>query len=95
MGIAEDVELRKEAATPKPRKCKLALLVESLSPDDELAFKYAMERSLEEAAQQRPLNERIFTGQWLTDVLNKNGYRVSSTVVRDHLAGKCTCDRSE
>lgn len=35
---------------------------------------------------------KVYSCQWLTEVLNKHGYKISSSTISRHLSGRCSCE---
>lgn len=54
-----------------------------MPPEDVEAFKAAVK--LVEGDRDKPQNERFFTVQWLTNILNENGYTIGKTSVSEYL----------
>ena len=50
--------------------------------------------NIEEAIQKETGNgrSRTFSGTWLSEVLKKNGHKISASTVLRHLNGRCGCE---
>lgn len=50
--------------------------------------------NIEEAIQKETGNgrSRTFSGSWLSEVLTKNGHRISSSTILRHFNGRCGCE---
>ena len=66
--------------------CKFAHLLNSMTDEDFEATKYALGLCQTQSDD--------YSANWLTKVLNDNDFAIGKTSVNDHIAGRCSCERS-
>lgn len=93
MSIATDIQSKVDESA-RPKACKLGLLLDGhlLVEDDRDALLFAVKSVRDE--RDLPQNDRTFSIQWLTDVINQNGYNIGKTVVSEHVRESCACDNN-
>lgn len=91
MSLAADIQEKTDEAA-RPRVCKIGHLLVSLETEDSNALRAAISSVREDRTKKQC--DRIFSIQWLTDVLTNNGHFVGKTVVSEHIRESCACDIS-
>jgi hypothetical protein len=78
--------------SPRCALGKILDAIERAEPDTHELMILAINETRKEKA--LPLQQRLWTASFLTGVLNKNGYKVGATSVKDHINQECACARS-
>ena len=81
MGLAQAVADRGKPA--EKACCKLGAVRLTMPEEDRDALDYSVQQILVEL--DRPQDQRVFTINWLTDILKANGYDVWRTTVKTHV----------
>ena len=68
--------------------CGLTKIRQQMSQDEAQALERAVDMIREDAGSGR---SKVYSSQWLTGVLRKHGYDISSSTVARHVAGRCRC----
>lgn len=76
------------SAGPK-KDCGLTKIKEQMGPDEAQALDRAVEMIRDDAGSGR---SKVYSSQWLTGVLRKHGYDISSSTVSRHVAKRCRCE---
>jgi thioesterase domain-containing protein len=70
-------------------KCGLTRLKESMN-DEEAE---ALGRAIELVKSDNSIGKaKVYSSQWLTEVLNKHGHFISSSTIARHISGRCNCE---
>lgn len=80
MSIHDDIMMQMQFLQG-PKKCNAAVVLDTLSPDDKDALTFAKKSGL-------------MSVRALYQVVNKNGVAVGETAFKEHMAERCSCDRS-
>ena len=89
MSLHDDIEAQ-VAKADTPTRCRLGLILDEVDLADLDALQYAIERVRKEKDDPKSL----FSVAWLTQLLNKNDYKIGKTVVSEHVRKVCACVRS-
>lgn len=78
----------------RERLCVLGKILDSVGKA-EPATRDLLDLAISEARREKalPQHQRIWTAAFLRATLNKNGYKISGTSVKDHINQECSCDR--
>ena len=85
MSIAGAVKA-KEEEVQATKGCKFFKITQAMPIGDQEATAYAVTLCRQQSS--------AYSAHWLTNVLNVNGYQIGKTAVTDHIAGRCSCERS-
>jgi hypothetical protein len=70
-------------------KCGLTKLRESMSAEEAEALDKALDLIKGDNNSGRA---KVYSSEWLTAVLNKHGYTISSSTISRHLSKRCSCE---
>jgi hypothetical protein len=70
-------------------KCGLTRLRESMNDEEAEALGRAIELVKTDNNIGRA---KVYSSQWLTEVLNKHGHLISSSTIARHISGRCNCE---
>lgn len=73
----------------RPPKCKVQIIKEQLSPEEQALLEKAIENIRSDEASGR---SRTYTAAWLSKVLNNAGKKVGITTVKRHINKECSCE---
>ena len=70
-------------------KCGLTRLREKMSPEEA----DALDRAIDLIKNDNKIGRaKVYSSQWLTTVLIKHGYQISSSTIARHITGRCNCE---
>lgn len=87
MGLREDLLEDRQNIT----SCTIRDILDVLSPEDREALLEAIEKV---RTDERPSRAKVYSNQWLADVLTNNGHTISRSTVARHISGECSCGKS-
>ena len=82
-------DLSSPSSTGPKKDCGLTKIKEQMGPDEAQALDRAVEMIRDDAGSGR---SKVYSSQWLTGVLRKHGYDISSSTVARHVAKRCRCE---
>jgi len=82
-------DLSSPSSTGPKKDCGLTKIKEQMGPDEAQALDRAVEMIRDDAGSGR---SKVYSAQWLTGVLRKHGYDISSSTVSRHVAKRCRCE---
>lgn len=86
-GLVDDL-LTREPSSVK-LDCSLTRLLLSLGDKERAAVESALDKIKSDTGAGRA---KVYSYSWLSEVLKKNGYQISSSTIARHMTGKCSCD---
>lgn len=85
-GLASDLTGRTEDDVKV--LCAVTRLLNTLEGEDKVALESAIKKIKEDQGLGRA---KVYSSNWLSGVLRKNGYNISSSTVSRHMKGSCGC----
>lgn len=82
-------DLASPVSIGQKKDCGLTKIREHMGPDEAQALDRAVEMIRDDAGSGR---SKVYSSQWLTGVLRKHGYDISSSTVARHVAKRCRCE---
>lgn len=82
-------DLNSPSSTVSKSDCGVTKIRDRMEPDEAQALDRAVEMIREETGSGR---SKVYSSQWLTSVLRKHGYDISSSTVVRHVAKRCRCE---
>lgn len=91
--MEQEMSLFHDLVSPGPRlenvDCGLTKIQKQMNSEESQALDRAVEMIRNEAGSGR---SKVYSSQWLTGVLRKHGYEISSSTVARHVAKRCRCE---
>jgi hypothetical protein len=91
--MEQDSSLFDDLTSPVPADgktdCGLTKIRQQMNTDEAQALDRAVDMIREDAGSGR---SKVYSSQWLTGVLRKHGYDISSSTVARHVAKRCRCE---
>lgn len=78
--------------TPVNWGCKIATLRETLDKEDLQSLNTSLERIAADSGRGRA---RVYSTEWLANILNSHGHPISRSTIERHIKGKCSCGKSQ
>lgn len=85
MGLLDDLAVK----PAKDKTCTVRDILFAVSYDERLAILEAIEKI---KMDDHGARGKVYSHQWLSDVLSTNGYTVSRTTISRHINRKCSCE---
>lgn len=85
-GLVHDLTTRGVSETRTP--CKFSLIQQVVSPEESEALSNAMSLIKDDRGVGRA---KVYSYEWLVDVLSKHGHQISTSTLGRHARGKCGC----
>lgn len=86
-GLVEDLLMREPANVKM--QCGFTRIYNSLDEKEARAVDAALDRIKNDTGAGRA---RVYSYSWLSGVLRKNGYQISSSTIARHMTGRCNCE---
>lgn len=87
MGLLDELTNKEE----RREYCRLREILEELPEEEAAAVEDAVEKI---RTDERLSRSKVYSNQWLSDVLTNNGYKVSRSTVSRHVSRSCSCEWS-
>lgn len=91
--MEQDKSLVDDLLAPDPARgntdCGVTKIKKQMDDEESVALDRAVELIREEVGSGR---SKVYSSQWLTGVLRKHGYDISSSTVARHVAKRCRCE---
>lgn len=88
MGLLEDLT----GAGQRVEFCRIREIYSELTPEETTALDDAIHKV---RMDERSSRSKVYSNQWLSDVLTANGYKVSRSTVARHISRGCSCEQSD
>ena len=82
-------DLTERQANALRQKCSFTRIKESMTSDERAAVNKAEEEIKVDTGNGRA---KTYSCSWLSEVLTKNGYPISSSTISRHMNGRCGCE---
>ena len=86
-GLVDDLLMREPSNVRM--ECGFTRIYQALGDKEQAAVDAALERIKNDTGAGRA---KVYSYSWLSEVLKKNGYSISSSTIARHMTGKCNCE---
>lgn len=84
--LVHDLTTRDSSETRTP--CTFSVIQQAMTPEESEALNNAMTLIKEDRGVGRA---KVYSYEWLSDVLTKHGHQISTSTIGRHARGKCGC----